>query len=163
MYEMTDIKIDLDTSLPESFDDGLLDVTEHKFTSEEFREKVMALQAVMPNLKDEDAPVTHHFAPGNYAREMLIPAGMAIIGKIHKHAHVNVISQGEIHVVTEFGTKRLKAPLTFISQPGTKRCVYAITDTVWTTIHPTDETDLEKIEEQVIAPNYELLLEGDVK
>ncbi len=129
-------------------------------SAEEFRAKIMALQDIMAQMPQLDAPVTHHFAPGNYAREIFLPKDMVVLGKIHNHAHINVISKGEVHVVTEFGTERYKAPHTFVSEPGTKRCVIALEDTVWTTIHPTDETDLEKIEEQVIAPSYELLLEG---
>jgi quercetin dioxygenase-like cupin family protein len=97
----------------------------------------------------------HHYAEGSYAREMLIPKGAIIIGKIHRHSHVNVISKGRIYVATEFGSEILQAPYTFISKPGTKRAVYALEDTVWTTIHVTEETDLEKIEEVVIAPDYE--------
>jgi hypothetical protein len=42
-----------------------------------------------------------------------------------------------------------------VSEPGTKRAVYAETDVVWTTIHPTEETDLEKIEEEVIAKTFQ--------
>ena len=131
------------------------------------REKIMALQNMLlgireqlgletiPGNTDSDCPVTHHFAPGLYAREIFIPAGFVIIGKIHKHAHVNTISRGHVVVATEFGKTELKAPATFVSQPGTKRAVVALEDTVWTTYHPTEETDLSKIEEHVIAPSFE--------
>jgi quercetin dioxygenase-like cupin family protein len=121
----------------------------------------MALQEQMIAMPDElkiDPPVTHHFAPGQYARQMDIPAGTVIIGKIHKHAHVNVISKGTGYVATEFGKQAYAAPMTFISEPGTKRAVYAETDTVWTTVHVTNETDLVKIEDEIIAPSYDALL-----
>jgi len=88
---------------------------------------------------------------------MTIPAGGLIIGKIHRHAHVNTISKGRVLVVTEFGKHEIIAPCTFISEPGTKRVVLAQEDTVWTTYHPTEETDLEKIEAHVIAPSFEAL------
>lgn len=124
------------------------------------REKILALQNAMLELPGQiDCPVQHHFAPGMYGREILLPAGSLVVGKIHKHAHVNVISMGECLVATEQGVQRLRAPYTFISEPGTKRAVYSITDVVWTTCHATDSTDLEKIEEQVIAPSYEALEE----
>ena len=35
--------------------------------------------------------------------------------------------------------------------------MYALEDTVWTTIHVTEETDLEKIEDYVIAKSYDEL------
>lgn len=121
----------------------------------EFRRGVLYLQEELKQYPQIDPPLKHHFAEGSYAREMMIPAGSMIIGKIHRHAHVNVISKGRIYVATEFGCEILEAPHTFVSKPGTKRAVYAITDTVWTTIHVTDETDLSKVEEVVIAPDYE--------
>jgi hypothetical protein len=110
-----------------------------------------------PGNTDDLCPVTHHFAPGLYAREIFIPAGVLIIGKIHRHAHVNTISKGKVTVATEFGLKELQAPVTFVSQPGTKRAVVAQEDTIWTTYHPTDETDLARIEDYVIAPTFEAL------
>lgn len=130
-----------------------------------FREKIIDLQDEM--LKQEQAldsfPVTHHFAPGLYAREMLLPKNHAIIGKIHKHAHLNIISKGHVVVITEEGQKELTGPCTFTSYAGTKRAVYIKEETIWTTIHVTDETDLEKIENEIIAKDFDdLKLEGEM-
>lgn len=136
------------------------------------RDQIMQLQASMvdrlrelgakvtPGNTDADCPVKHHFAPGLYAREILIPAGFVIVGKIHRHAHINTISKGRVVVATEFGTQELVAPCTFVSQPGTKRAVVAQEDTIWTTYHPTEETDLAKIEAHVIAPTFEAYEQG---
>lgn len=51
-----------------------------------------------------------------------------------------------------------------ISAPGTKRAVIALEDTTWITVHVTNETDLEKIEDYVIAKTYDdpVLLAYDV-
>jgi len=125
------------------------------------REQILQFQDLLkqefPEPWEQDFPVEHIFAPGLYARQMTIPAGGLIIGKIHRHAHVNTISKGRVFVVTEFGKDELCAPVTFVSQPGTKRIVVAQEETIWTTYHPTDETELEKIEDYVIAPTYEAL------
>ena len=59
---------------------------------------------------------------------------------------------------TEFGLKHLEAPCTFVSEVGLKRAVYAVEDTLWTTVHLTkfnSEEELSKIEDEVIAPSYE--------
>lgn len=107
-------------------------------------------------LDEKDFVTRHHFAPGQYAREIELPAGKVVIGKIHKHAHVNVISKGKVLVFTEGeGVLELKAPITFISSPGTKRVVYALWDTVWTTVHVTDKTDLAEVEDEIIASSYD--------
>ena len=120
-------------------------------------EKAMEKEFGVQENTDDVAPVNSYHCKGNYAREIFISADTCIIGKIHKHEHINVISKGECIVVTEAGREILEAPLTFISMPGIKRAVYAITDTVWTTIHPTDETDMDKIEDEVIAKDFDSL------
>jgi quercetin dioxygenase-like cupin family protein len=124
-----------------------------------FREGIMQLQEYMQTLEStlENCTLRHIFAPGSYAREMTIPKGTLIIGKIHKHAHLNIISKGKVRVATEFGPLYFEAPHTFVSEVGTKRAVYALEDTIWTTIHVTEETDLVKIEDYVIAKSYEEL------
>lgn len=107
------------------------------------------------DIGNEVCTVRHFFAPGCYAREITMPEGMVIIGKIHRHAHVNVISAGRVRVLTEHGgCEEFSAPCTFVSQPGTKRLVYILEDTVWTTLHITNSTDLEEIEREIIAPDY---------
>lgn len=139
------------------------------------REQIMLLQGAMlahrnadgaphvPGNTDDLCPVKHHFAPGLYGREIFIPAGVCIVGKIHHHAHINTISKGRAVVATEFGTEELVAPITFVSQPGTKRAVVAQEDTIWTTYHPTNETDLATIEAQVIAPSFEAFEQARLK
>ncbi len=102
-----------------------------------------------------DPVVKHHFAPGVYAREMLIKKGTLIIGKIHKHEHLNIISYGDVCLATFEGVKRIQGPTTMVSPIGVKRVVYANEDTLWTTIHITDETDMDKIEDYVIAEDYD--------
>jgi len=54
--------------------------------SKENRENIMGLQDKMLEMEQtlDQFPVTHHFAPHVYAREMFLPAGHTIVGKIHK-------------------------------------------------------------------------------
>lgn len=104
-----------------------------------------------------ELPVVNHFLPGMYARELHIPAGVMLTGKIHKTAHMNVLSKGTITVWTEGGMKELSAPHSFMSQPGTKRIGLAHTDCIWTTFHFTFETDLDRIEAEVIEPSDNLV------
>ena len=120
------------------------------------REQLYALQASMGGLPEAECPLQHVFAPGAYARTIFLPEGTVIVGKIHKHQHLNILSQGEVQVLTESGgVEHLRGPLTMVSPAGTKRAVFAVTDVVWTTIHLTNETDLAKIEDETIAKTYE--------
>jgi len=120
------------------------------------REFILAVEGRMRELpaQMEIEPV-HHFSKGIYARELRIPAGTLLTGKIHKFENLNIISQGDISVFTEEGVKRIQAPCTIVSPPGTKRIGYAHTDTVWTTIHATEETGLEALESELIAASFE--------
>lgn len=123
------------------------------------REAIMRLQDAIVygglDVGPAACPVQHHFAPGAYGREMTLPAGLAVVGKIHKHAHINVISKGRVQVFTEQdGVLELAAPCTFVSSPGTKRVVHVLEETVWTTVHVTDKTDLAEIECEVIATDF---------
>ena len=138
----------------------------------EERAKVVALELAINNgiakgeLEDKsgDTALTHRYAPiveeygcGTYARELFMPKGLVVVGKIHKHAHINVISKGKVAVVTEFGKKIYEAPCTFVSEVGLKRAVYIEEDTVWTTIHLTKsigEDKLEAMEKEMIADSY---------
>lgn len=101
---------------------------------------------------DMDPNTSHHFADGLYGRELFIPAGTILTGKMHRGRHLNVLAQGDITVWTEDGMKRLQAPAVIVSEPGTKRVGYAHTDTVWITIHASEETDLAALEAELIVP-----------
>ena len=92
----------------------------------------------------------HQFAPGVYARELFIGKNQLIVGKVHKTEHFNIISKGEASVATEEGVIRVKAPYTFVSKAGTQKVVYAHEDVVWTTIHATNETNVEKLEADLV-------------
>lgn len=115
------------------------------------REKVNDLEDHMRSLPQVDLPVQHYFSKGVYARELFIPKGTVLTGKIHKYTNLNIMSMGDVSVLTEDGVQRVQAPFTIVSPPGTKRVAYAHEDTIWTTIHGTDETDIDKIELEFVA------------
>jgi len=139
----------------------------------EFRQSILATQAGMQKLIDtgeiesveEKCTLTHHFVPinekygcGTYGREIFLPKGALVVGKIHRHPHLNFILKGKVSVNTEYGKKYFQAPCTFVSEPGLKRAVYAEEDTIWVTVHQTEhigEEHLDKIEDEVISPTYE--------
>lgn len=127
------------------------------------RDKVNIIEAEMFKHEQLELPVKHYFSQGVYARELFIPKGTLLTGKIHKFAQLNIMSQGDMSVMTEDGVKRVKAPFTIVSPPGTKRIAYAHEDTVWTTIHGTDETDLDKIEAHYIAQSEQEYLEFEAR
>ena len=116
----------------------------------------------MPGAKfgDDACPLEHTFADGLYIRQMTAPKGMLNVSKLHKTNHPYFILKGDVSVLTENGIVRIKAPQFGITRAGTKRIVYFHEDTVWITVPATNERDLEKIEDEIIAKNYEELPEN---
>ena len=113
------------------------------------REKVEQLEQMMQAYDPAVLPLKHYFADGLYAREMFMPAGVILTGAVHKTNHICILSKGRVRVASEAGPIELVAPATIVSPPGTKRAIYALEDSVWTNIHATNETDLDKIVEEL--------------
>lgn len=134
----------------------MLDIT--KYASEEERvrlkqehtEKVADLYLRIKDVKSSEIKLLHSFGPGVYVREMMIPKGELLIGHTHKTEHLNMLTQGEILIAMDGKSVKMIAPYTFVSSAGSQKVGLALTDTVWATIHPTVETDLDKIEANLI-------------
>jgi len=125
------------------------------------RDTLQRLQEAMENhpnrLAVTDFPVKHHFTDGLYTREALLPAGTTVVGKIHRHNHMLMLLKGKAYLASTEGLEFIQAPFVGESKAGIRRAVHALTDCIFVTTHVTSETDLTKIEEYVIAPNYKSL------
>jgi len=112
-----------------------------------------------------EIPVTHTFSGGVYIREISVPKGTIIIGKRHRHESCNVLMKGvlTLYMGENEPTVTIEGPLLFTSPPGTKKMAYCHEDVVFLNIHPTNETDLEKIEKEFIIPEEEYLLQESTK
>lgn len=130
-------------------------LTPHRVT----RDMVQQAEAEMRQLPQVELQVKHHFSQGVYGRELFIPKGTVLTGKIHKYPQLNVLVSGELSVLTEEGVKRVKPPFIVVSPAGTKRIAYAHEDSIWLTVHGTEENDLEKIENHFIAQSEQEYLE----
>ncbi len=128
------------------------------------KEKIAAGQ-----LKDcaDQCTLRHYFVPKNkkfncvvYGRQIFLPAGSLVVGKLHRENCLNLIMTGKVRVSSEFGKEEFEAPCVFVSPPASKRAVFAIHDTIWVTVHLTEhsgEENLDKIESEVISPSYKEL------
>ena len=102
-------------------------------------------------------PLKHTFTDGVYIRQMSMKKDSFVIGKIHKHNHVWFLLTGKISVVDERSTIDHIAPCYVEAPAGSKRMIYAEEDSIWVNVHanPTNTTDLEELEELIIAKDYE--------
>jgi hypothetical protein len=112
------------------------------------KEKIQQLQEAMLEARCDMPEAIHHFLPGVYCREFTMPAGMLVIGKIHKHTHPMMVIKGRAQIITEFDNTLVEAGFCAVSPPGAKRVVYAFEETTFVTFHhnPEDTQDLEVIE-----------------
>jgi len=118
------------------------------------RASLSAIEEILSALPQLSIEIRHHFSKGVYAREMIMPKQSLVVGKIHKFANLNILSQGEVTVISIDGVQRLKAPAHIVASPGVKRILFAHSDVIWTNLHGTHETDLAKIEAEFIAKDY---------
>lgn len=124
------------------------------------REQIYELEALLHSYEgsfvdtEQEAhglKLVHKFVNGLYYRELTIPPGQVIMGKRHAQEHIVMLTAGSCIVVTERGRETITAPATFISPAGEKRVVITGLESVtWVVIHPTTETDIDKIEQEVI-------------
>ena len=134
-----------------------------ELSKEDFRRGIMQVQDNIenhPNGLTGEAleklnPLKHSFADGCYIREVFNPKGELLVTKIHKVSHPFFLLKGDMTMLMEDGIKRIKAPHYGITPAGTKRIIYCHEDCVFVTVHATKETDIEKIEEEVIAKDFD--------
>jgi len=131
----------------------------NELSMDNIRDKVFSLEATMKVMPQVELKVIHHFSKGVYARELHVPAGVTLVGEIHKFENLNILSQGTMIVTTEEGMREVSAPFTVVSPSGTKRAAHALTDCIWTTIHGTDKTNVDEIKHHFIAKSEQEWLE----
>lgn len=126
------------------------------------REKIAEVQAQLDEgiaagkYTAVDLEPVNTFAPQVYLRELTIPKGQLIVGKIHRHAHFNFLSKGSVSVLTKDGAVHYQAPCQMVSSAGTQRLLYTHEETTWTVIHPNpmNLTNVDELEAMHIAKDY---------
>jgi hypothetical protein len=123
------------------------------------REKILALKDALLAMPGEhmELPVEHSFAKGMYVRKLFIPKGAFLIGKIHKKECINVVAKGDISILTETGAARVSAGFTVVSPAGMMKVGIAHEDTVFINVFQTDETDIEKLENEIACESFDAL------
>ena len=124
-----------------------------------WKDKVQFIAYEFAKYPQVEMPLKHHFAPGVYMREIFMPAGSIVIGKIHRTEHFNIIQKGKVTLYDEHGSTTLEAPVTFVSKAGVQKLLYIHEDCVWSTVHVTDSTDVPTLERDLVEVMPELFPE----
>lgn len=125
------------------------------------------IESRMLTQEQVECPVVHRFSPGLYIREVFMPAGTIALGHHQKHEHLNIFLKGSVTIVNDdLTTSELVAPMIFTGKPG-RKFGYIHEDVVWLNIYPTNETDIETLEEILLdksdtwKTNHELLVRAE--
>lgn len=122
------------------------------------RSKLSILESLMLKEKQVEIPVKHAFSGGMYSREIIIPKGTLLTGRIHKFAHFDIMISGDITVSTDTGEKkRLTGFNKMNGKAGKKRAGYAHEDTHWITFHCAEERNPEEMYEFLTCGSFEEL------
>ena len=110
------------------------------------------LQVLMEDEPQVDCPLVHTFTTGLYTRQINMTRDTYIVSKIHKTQHQFIVSQGVVDVfnVIDGTCERIIAPYSGVTEAGTRRFLYICEDAIWTTVHSTDKTTVEAVEEDII-------------
>lgn len=113
-------------------------------------EDIERLEAVMLELEQVEVPTVHRFSAGVYMREVTLPKGTFAIGHAHKHDCLNIVLAGSASVMIEGKVRRITGPCVMEGKAFDRKVGYIHEDCTWLTVHATKETNLEKLEEELL-------------
>lgn len=138
-------------------------------------ERLDLLEATMQQLPEVECELEHVFTPGLYSRAIYMPQGTLIVSRIHKTKHQFNISSGVCAVKNNDGEwEILEAPYNGVTEAGTRRVLYIIENTLWTTYHavpiePTNDSEeaikeaVDKVDELILEKHRNHFLGGELK
>lgn len=98
----------------------------------------------------KELPLEHFICNKTYTRQITLPKDIILTGKVHNFDHTSILSKGDVTIMTDEGVTRIKAPTTWISKAGTKRLIYVHEETIWATIHQSENTIVEDLEKELV-------------
>ena len=135
------------------------------------REEIQALQDMLISKADgeniegdgkniihsKNFPLKHTFADGVYVRQMDMKENSLVVGAIHNHLHVWFLLTGHLAVSTEDAIEEFIAPCYVVADPGSKRVIYAMEDSIFVNIHknPKNIKNIEKLEKEIVSLTFE--------
>jgi hypothetical protein len=127
-------------------------------------EVIDKLQVAMSSLPQVEIKPSHLFLPGLYIREIIIPAGVGAVTKIHKSAHpVFVCGICDVYNVLTDEVVHIHGYWKGITEPCTRRVFNVISETIVSTVHPIPfvtglENGYSDIEKEALALEIEKFL-----
>jgi quercetin dioxygenase-like cupin family protein len=104
-----------------------------------------------------EIPIKHLFADQIYIRQMEMKQGQIVVGAIHNHLHAWFLMKGRVLINNNGEKIEHIAPCYTLSQPGSKRFIYALEDSIFVNVHknPSNTKDIEKLEKEIVSFDIE--------
>jgi hypothetical protein len=157
MSQVPEIMACYPDGVPEGFPVSVfmpIDGTALDIREQALRDKIDQLQDKMLEFPQPDLPLRHWFAGGVYSRELFVPKGTLLLGKVHLTDHIFILLSGDLTFVTVDGPARLVAPAIFCAPAGSKKTMYANEDAVMVTNHMALHADHEFIAAAISVDTY---------
>ena len=128
----------------------------------DWKYKVAYLAHKLHEMAQAECPVEHIMQGDEYIRQIRVPAGSVVIGRVHIHGHLVQLLEGTVLNVTEEGRQEITGPYEFVSAPGYQVVCVAVTDIVARTVHknPDGVTDWKVLEARDFVPAEATLERG---
>ena len=115
----------------------------------------MMIEPVQPTQETTSEPakskprilLKHILAGGVYIKTYFVPCGAKIWTKQFAEDHVSILGKGSVMLEGPEGKVKFVAPAHCNIPANTRIGVIALEDSVWYCIHPTEETDLDLLNE----------------
>jgi len=141
-------------------DDSLI-----KFKDDIGKQMDMVEAKIVENYELLVMPLVHRFTDGLYSREIELPKGALVTSRTHLVQHQFFLMKGKVSVWNNDGQEQIvEAPYVGITEPNTRRVVYAWEDSMWVTCHPNPNNEvLEEFEDMIFEFHDNTLLSDEMK
>jgi hypothetical protein len=100
-----------------------------------------------------DLRIQHHFSEHVYAKEMHLPKDHFAVSHKHPYSHLSILAGGRAVVECDGVETTYRAPACIEIKACVEHRITALDDVTWYCIHATEEKDVSKIDEVLIARN----------
>jgi quercetin dioxygenase-like cupin family protein len=119
--------------------------------TESIEDKIQQIKRLAHDLPQVTMPTKHFLVDGMYARQIMIPSGTAFVGRRHKKFHYFLVLRGGAWTTGEDGElHNLQPGMLLLCSPGCQRVGVTYADTIFVTVHRTDEDLLKNIEDDCV-------------
>lgn len=124
-----------------------------------WKEKVALQTYRFMQLPQVETGIAHLFDDKTYIREVRIPAGTLIVGRVHRHGHEMQLLEGSVLLIGEGFRMGKQAPDAVTTGPGFQMVCFTLSNVVARTIHPNpeDSRDIEALEADIFESPESLI------